>query len=209
MSRIARLIAAGVLGGGAVTVSFTSAAVDARVRGAHATYATARTTSTEFDASGTETGFGQSTGFEITRALLKFDTSSIPDTATILSATLTLTATTDSSDTDFDVVIRKHDWSAQDPVSAGNREAAYDGVLAASSENSIWRNTSGIAVNTPYTSGALDTTRINKTGATYYSLISSRDIAGNQPAGNEFIVLALSENATAAYRPILNVTYRP
>lgn len=197
------------------TVRIQAGAASAKIEGTSAVYATARATSTGSATTDTDNGLGQENSaavFGVYRHFLVFDTSIIPDSATILKATLTLTCTTDSSTAaDFDVVIQKHDWSVQNPIGAGNREAAYDACLAATAESSIWRNTSGLVINTPYESGALDITRISKTGSTYYSLLSSRDVAGTAPgvATVEYLVMAMDENATPAYRPTLNVTYLP
>jgi len=180
-----------------------------RVRGNNATYSTARSTSTYQDAT-CQCGQTLSGGiYYIDRVVLKFDTSIIGASSTITQVNLTLTATTDSSTTDFDVDIVKYNWSASDPISDGNRETVYDGILAADADDNIWRNTSGISINTPYTSGNLNTAWINKTGYTYYGLLSNRDRdgSGTAPTGNESIVFAAVNNATEAYRPTLTVVY--
>ena len=111
---------------------------------------------------------------------------------------------------DFDVVIKKVDWSAQDPLTNATREAAWDACLAAAADTNIWRNTSGMSENTPYTSGELDTTWLNLGGYTYYGLMSSRDVANSAPGlGSEFIFPASGIHATASYRCILIVDYTP
>jgi len=114
----------------------------------------------------------------------------------------------DYSPVDFDVEIVKQDWSAQDPIGAGNMEAAYDNCLAGVLD-AIWRNTAGISIGTQYTSPNLDISRINKTGLTYYSLRSSRDKNAVPPTGEdtETIILATANHATPAYRPVLTVLY--
>jgi hypothetical protein len=147
------------------------------------------------------------------RSYLNFDTSAITDTYVVTQANLKLVCTNDYSDAyDPDIVIRKQDWSSQNPIAAGNREAAYDGCLAATSDDNIWRNTLGMSLNTQYTSGNLSTSWINKAGLTYYSLLSSNDRDGNDPTvtgSNAYIILATPSNTTPAYRPVLTVLYSP
>jgi len=147
----------------------------------------------------------------IWRMFLKFDTSSLGASSIITSVKLRLTAKSDNSSTDFDVQIVKQDWSSQDPIATGTREAAYDGCLAGTADNNIWRNTSGMSVDTPYESGELDTTWVNKTGNTYYSLRSSRDYAGTTPTKSipptEEIEIYTSESTTSSYRPYLVIEY--
>jgi hypothetical protein len=147
--------------------------------------------------------------YYVYRSFCKFNTSAIPDSDVVTQVNLGLTCKTDSSGTNFDVIIRKHNWSASDPIDHGNRETAYDGCLAATSDDNIWRNTNGMAVNTKYMSGNLSTTWVSKTGTTYYSLINSDD-ANNAGPGfdtNQFIAICSQENTTAEYRPVLTVLY--
>lgn len=188
---------------------FTSVAADAEVWGYNSVYATARGTATGSNTTSTQyTGQIFAAGnYQINRTFLKFDTSSIGTGNTVNYANLTLTATGDESTTDLDVQIVKQDWSAQDPISSSNRDAAYDNCLSGTADDSIWRNSAGMSTNTPYASGNLSGAWINRTGATYYCLRSSRDLAGTTPTGAERVRIALSENATPSYRPILAVTY--
>jgi hypothetical protein len=192
---------------------FAGDAANGTIEGTSTTYATARSTSTSFFSTGTynlDIGqrYNSSTGYYfVWRSYLVFDTSGIPDTSTITQVNLKLVCIADSSTADFDVVIKKQDWSAQNPLSDANREAAFDGCLAATSDDNIWRNTSGMSSNTQYTSGNLATAWINLTGSTYYSLISSEDIANSTPTGYERISLGGQENPDAPYRPVLTVLY--
>jgi hypothetical protein len=158
----------------------------------HIWYPTAHTTS---DSGGAAIDCGQRVElnhYYIYRSMLKFDTTSVPDgiTSTITQVNLAMECSADASDTDFDVNILKHDWSAEDPIdSAGKRETTYDACIAATPDSSIWRNTSGMAEHTLYTSGNLATSWIDKGGYTYYSLHSSRDKNEDQPTGAEWIVI--------------------
>jgi hypothetical protein len=141
------------------------------------------------------------------RTHVKFNTSTIDDSVTITQANLTLTCITDNSSVDFSVAIQKQDWSSQDPPGEGNKLALYNGCLSANSDDSAWRNTNGMSTNTPYTSGNLSTAWINKTGYTYYGLISQEAIDNSAAQAAEWIILANEANATESYRPKLTVTY--
>jgi len=55
----------------------------------------------------------------------------------------------------YDTEIVKADWSAYDPITNGNMDAAYDLVDSADLD-AVLTNSSGVTVNTAYTSGALD-----------------------------------------------------
>ena len=186
---------------------FTAGSSFGRVRGGNASFSTARSTSSSSSASGDSQTLGMQPGYYIDRYFLQFVTSPIPDDASIDQVNFTSVCVGDWSTDDFDVQIVKQNWSAQDPIAAGTREAAYDGCLAGTADDSIWRNTSGMSLNTQYTSGNLSTAWINKTGNTYYSLRSAEDFNNSSPTSNEFISLATQEHATEAYRPILTVTY--
>ena len=167
---------------GIYAIAATSAT---RVYGQNAAYVTAKSTSSGFDAG---TYIGQNYGDGIYTCLityLKFATSTVLDS--VASVTLSFQVGTDQSATDFDVQIVKYDWSASDPIAAGNRETVYDGAKAASLDLSIWRNTSGMSTGTIYTSGLLDPSWVNKSGSTYYALMSKRHRDETTPTGSEYI----------------------
>ena len=184
---------------------FASGASYGTVRGANATYSTAHSTAALSYVN--RLYVGQTTSFICYRGYLKFDTSSIPDTDTVDQVILRMVALTDQSTADFDVQIVKYNWSAQDPLASGNMEAAYDGCLAANADDSIWRNTNGMSINTQYTSGNLSTAWVNKTGTTYYGLRSNLDANATQPSALQNVILATPDDATANYRPCLIVDY--
>src|SRR3972149_10914771 len=115
---------------------------DAQVYGIHASsYATARSTSQN-----TTTGSSFSASqnwnaqYEVYRGFIKFDTSVIPDSATILSVKLRLSVYAkliSGGGTNYDVIIKKYDWSGSDPISSANKETVYDGALAAATDDNI------------------------------------------------------------------------
>lgn len=188
---------------------FAGSTADCRVYGSDPTYATARSTSTDYNDSLTTLAVGQipQNGYVVNRAFLLFPTSTIGADSTVSQANLKLTAITDNSVTDFDLQIVKQDWSAQNPIGPSGQEAAFDNCLSGTADDNIWRNSSGLSVNTQYTSGNLSTAWIAKTGTTYYSLRSARDYAGITPTVEERLFMASANNATTDYRPVLTVLY--
>lgn len=185
---------------------------DGFVGGENATYATARSTATSVDTDGDYIQVGQSGLLinRIWRSFLKFDTSSIPTDATIDQVNMRLVCSADGSTTDFDVQIIKQDWSAYYPLSSTNMDDAFDACLAGTTDTAIWRNTSGMSVDTVYESGNLDTTWVDVTGDTYYSLISSEDRGNSEPDGNEYIrIYSADYRGNSAVRPQLVIKYTP
>jgi len=142
---------------------------------------------------------------DIMRSFLYFDTSGIPDDATILSAKIRLKTYSDKSDTDFNIVIRRNEAGTypSDPLVTSDFDYTFyvsDGgsinsadLAAVDSLNYIHLNDTGL-------------TWINKTGVTKLALISSRDINVNDPSGKEYIGFYAQE-ATGASIPQLSVTY--
>lgn len=196
---------------------YASSTSDGEVSGASTvSYATARGTSTGANIVSGYAWLGQTrvvisktTTYTCYRAFFRFDTSAIGSGSTVTQVNLTLVPVTDGSDTDFNVVINKQDWSSQVELtdSTAKREEAYDNCLSGTADDNIWRSTSGISINTQYTSGNLSNAWVSRTGYTYYSLISSRDVAGTAPTGYEYIVVGCKEHTTSSYRPFLTVTY--
>ena len=198
---------------------FAGSAADGFVSSESLNYTTARNTSADFNITETVLYCGQQmpgTYYYLYRSGLKFDTSTIGAGSMVTQVNLKLVVTAyfnsyEGQSAYFDLVIRKFDWSAQEPISAGTRESFFDGCLAADSDDAIWQNSEGLAVNNQYSSGNLSTTWVNKSGSTYYGLISSRDVAGTSPGTGggkyEGFSLGSANNATEAYRPVLSVTY--
>jgi hypothetical protein len=188
---------------------FAGNAADDYVYGYNATYATAHNTA--YGNRGTWTGIyvGQTKPLEygVYRGFLSFVTSAIGSGQTITQVNLQLVCITDDSTTNFDVSIVKADWSGQNPIGAGNLDAAFDVSHDATAETNIWRNTNGMSTNTAYVSGNLDTTWPKPLGTTYYSLRSAKDIAATAPTNSERITVGAFENTTASYRPVLTVLY--
>lgn len=190
---------------------YSGTTADGQILGESSGYSTARNTATSLQVTATTMLVGQAYGsstYTVARAFLKIDTSGIPDTDTVSQVNLKMVVVNENSTQDFSIVIRKYDWSTRDPIAAGNMEANYDGCLAATSDDNIWRNTAdGVVVNTQYSSGNLNTAWVSQTGYTYYGLLSSRDISSSAPVGSEAENFATQNHATTAYRPVLTVTH--
>lgn len=190
-------------------VDFPCMAVDGYVYGQSSVYSGSHSTSAGFDSISNYAYVGQTyiaPNYYCMRGYLKFNTTTLSAAATILQANIIMVCTIDDSAVDFDLDIIKYDWSSYDPVAAGNRETVYDGILAGT-KDVTWRNSSGISLNTQYTSPDLDTAWINPGGYTYYALRSSRDFSTSTPSGGERIAVATQDNATSSYRPVLRISY--
>ncbi len=194
---------------------FAGTTADGSVSGSGLTYTGARNTA---DAVGTTQVAGTvgqklvSVTYTVLRSFLEFTTSSIPDSAVINQVNLTMVMITDNSAVDFTTNVIDYNWNANDPLTTSNMEAAYDGCLAATSDNS-WKNSSNVVINTQYASANLSTSWITKDtsygGSTYYCLSSNKDTNNTAPAGREDINLATADNTNAAYKPFLTITYQP
>lgn len=189
---------------------FAPVTAGGQIFGLNATYLTARSTPTGFDTAATTMNVGQrfvTPNYRVFRAFIKFDTSTIGADSTVTQVNLRMgLANANGSDEDFDIQIVKHDWSSQDPITTDNMNTAFDACLAGTADSSIFFNTSNFSSN--QLSGDLDTSWINKTGNTYYSLRSSRDVNGDVPTGNEYITFYSANYTTTPSRRIyLVVTY--
>ncbi|MCW5874162.1 MAG: hypothetical protein KIS88_05900 [Anaerolineales bacterium] len=187
---------------------------DAYISSFAGNYATSRATSTSFEFGTADMYVGQAYESAIPRyytfrSVMKFSLASLNPLAVIFAAALHIACMVDASSVaDFDVQILKQDWSAQDPLSNGNREAVYDACLAGSTD-AVWRNTAGLATGSLLSSAPLDVSWLAPGGLAYYSLRSSRDAAGIPPAsnGDEYVRLAAGAHSTPALRPVLMVDY--
>jgi len=122
--------------------------------------------------------------YSVQRTAIQFDTSSIPDDATVTQANLSVTTLSYgwNAGVDFIAHVVKHTWTGD-----YWGDTNFDAILAADFE-AVLLDTADITGGTfKSTSDNLDTTRINKTGYTQYGLISKNDRDNNAPSGSEFL----------------------
>jgi len=141
------------------------------------------------------------------KTVVSFDTSAIPDGATILSATLRLRRGTVSGTNPFTTYgtcwadVQTGGFSGSTTLQTDDFQAAATAVQAASLSNA--------AANGDWSEGSLNAAglaAINKTGTTQLRVYFSLD--DNDDGHNDFIGWYSGENGTAANRPQLVVTYQ-
>jgi hypothetical protein len=141
------------------------------------------------------------------KTVVSFDTSSIPDGATIVSATLRLRRGTLSGTNPFTTHgtcwadVQPGGFSGSTTLQNGDFEAAATAVQAASLTNA--------ATDGAWSEGTLNAAglaAVNKTGATQLRIYFALD--DNDDTGNDFLGYYSGDNATAANRPQLVVTYQ-
>lgn len=191
---------------------YSANTADGYVGATSSVYSTARSTATLSDV-GSLILYVQNTvdsgTYYVNRGLLKFDTSGIPDGDTVSNVVMSLYLSSKTTTPNWDVQIVKCDWSSQDPISSGNRDAAFDSILSSALDDNIWKNTSAITGGNTYQSGSLNTAWVSKTGYTYYGLINANDRSNAAgPTTYQQIIIATQE-ATAGQRPYLTVTHAP
>lgn len=142
--------------------------------------------------------------YSVYRSYLEFSTSSLSG-STILTATLYLKLSGDTSDTDFMVRIYDYNWLS--PLGGLNRETNYDGPLITAADTT-WRSTYQISLNTYYSASVM-TTSINTGGNSHYALLSWRDVNNTSPVANEYVTFYSGDTLLNTNRPYLNITYIP
>jgi hypothetical protein len=141
------------------------------------------------------------------KAVVSFDTSAIPDGATILSATLRLLRGTVSGTNPFTthgtcwVDVQTGGLSGSTALQTGDFQSTATAVQAASLSNA--------ASNGTWSTGSLNAAglaAINKTGTTQLRVYFNLD--DNDDTGNDYIGYDSGDNTTSANRPQLVVTYQ-
>jgi len=141
------------------------------------------------------------------KTVVSFDTSSIPDGATILSATVRLRRGTVSGTSPFTTHgtcwadVQTGSFSGSTTLQTGDFQAAATAVQAASLSNA--------ASNGSWSEGSLSAAglaAISKTGTTQLRVYFNLD--DNDDTGNDYIGYYSGDNTTAANRPQLVVTYQ-
>jgi hypothetical protein len=142
------------------------------------------------------------------KSLVSFDTSSIPDTATITSATLRLVRGTSSGTNPFTT----HGSCVADIVTGGfggSTAFAFSDWEAAATATNV-ATMSNPTANGSASTGTLNAAgraAVNKTGTTQLRVYCTLD--DNDNLAYDYIGFYPGENATAANKPQLIVTYQP
>ena len=141
------------------------------------------------------------------KAVVSFDTAAIPDGATIVSATLRLRRGTLSGSNPFSTHgacradVQTGGFSGSTTLQTGDFQAAATAVQAASLSNA--------AANGDWSEGSLNAAglaAVSKTGTTQLRVYFALD--DNDDTSNDYIGYYSGDNATAANRPQLVVTYQ-
>jgi carboxypeptidase T len=141
------------------------------------------------------------------KAVVSFDTSAIPDGATILSVTLRLRRGTLSGTNPFTthgtcwVDVQTGGFSGSTALEVGDFQAVATAVQVASLSNAT--------ANGNWSEGSLNAAglaAINKTGTTQLRVYFNLD--DNDDSGNDYIGYYSGDNTTSANRPQLVVTYQ-
>jgi len=140
---------------------------------------------------------------DVYRGFLFFDTSALPDTATITATSLKLYGKTDSSTTDFFITVQSGmPTYPHDPLVSGD----FDMTNYAGDGGSLTTNGFSVAGYNTITLNSTGRGWISKTGTTKLCLRSGRDIGDANPTGNEYVVIYAADKADG-YVPYLQVTF--
>jgi hypothetical protein len=150
---------------------------------------------------------GDSTGDRQYKSVISFDTSPIPDDATIVAATLRLRRGTANGTNPFTTHgacradVRTGRFSGSAKLQPGDFQAPATAVQAASLSNA--------AANGAWSEGSLNAAglaALDQTGTTQFRVYF--DLDDNDDKGNDYIGYYSGNNTTAANRPQLVVTYQ-
>ncbi len=148
-----------------------------------------------------------SSGYTIYRGYYEFNTTGIPDDATITEARIFLNEELVSNDYDFNVSIYHYNWSSplcnsqySNWVGAYGASASFEGILVDTADGwtgDTWKNIS------------LNTSRINPGDYTRYSIVSEEDVNNNVPPDNTeaWVCPNSADTAGTTEDPYLSITY--
>lgn len=144
------------------------------------------------------------TTFGCSALFLAFDTSAIPDTDTISSATLFVRQTNNAGEGLRSFSVLQTSQASATALATSD----YDNRGLGGSEGIDSRETMNTA-NSDHTMtlNATGIGWISKTGYSLFGITSSYEIDNTTPTVRNYTRLAHSENTTAAYRPLLSVTH--
>jgi hypothetical protein len=199
-----------------LNATFYSSSSDGNVSQSDAIYLTAHdATSGNVDDTSTSLWIGQhwnatENKYYVYRGYVFFDTSSLPDGATIVSVTLSLYGSQDlSTNAEFNLIIQNGQ-----PDSPHNPLNEYDYYYDNYTGSGGYLSTTSF-ITTGYNNITMNATGlgwINKTAATKLCIRSSRDISSTTPGPpmvmdrNEYVVV-YAQDGGASYIPKLHITY--
>jgi hypothetical protein len=189
-----------------IAIEIPSTANNVRLVGTNAVYETARTICTGLYNTSAIVGQFKPSFYGLFRSFLSFNTAVVPVGAKIVKVNLRTACSSDSSMTDFDVEIVEQNWQANDPITTSNRNDVYNDCIG-TAPSFLWKNTSGMSINTAYVGADMTPNYVNLTGITYYSIRSKNDKDSVTPVGDEYITLTVYNNAVEALRPALLIEY--
>jgi hypothetical protein len=183
---------------------------DGFIYGQNASFATARSTVTYFDNTYSEvyvSTYLNAGQYVVQRGFWKFNTSTIGARNIVTQVNGKYTISSVGGTPYQKVYLHDYDWSANDPITAPNCPTSYAGALT-STQDALWKDTTGLSVGTQYASSNLNTSWVNKSGNTYYAMLCDSDLNSAAPLGINAANIASQNHTTAGYRPILTVLYR-
>jgi hypothetical protein len=196
---------------GAVDPNYTALAYDGFIIGTDAVYNTAWTKANGdvVSSAGIATvGQYNSTNYYIDKAFLYYDTTPLPATVSILSASLYLYGRVDASIVDFNLTIQQGSgiYPSNYPDTDNNGLAVGDYDKSQYSGDGGHFDTSGWATSA-YNVIPLNSTGIGyivPEGITKLAIRSSREISGTAPSGYEYVTF---DTYGESYPPLLEITY--
>lgn len=193
---------------GTYNKTFASSTSDGYAYSSSATYNTAWTATTgTVSASATTLNIGQSlyiSDYTIHRGFLFFDTSSLPDGATVTAASLCLYVVTDYSVANFNVTVQSGmPTYPNDPLATSDYNKAYYSGCGGSKDTSTITSTGAYWNITMNSTGMA---WVSKTGSTKLCLRDYNDTTGVAPTGDQYIIID-TRNAGRYFAPLLVLTY--
>jgi hypothetical protein len=147
--------------------------------------------------------------YEGYEGFLSFDTSAIPNNATITNVELGMYGSTDNSTQDFTVVVKAYDWGTSLTTADYVAGASLTGLGGAGTELLLYTTLNGwstSAYNICSDGGAV-CSAINKSGITRFILYSDRFANNNTPTTFEQVQMHSGNQTGTERRPKLTITY--
>jgi hypothetical protein len=183
-------------------IDITGSTADGYIEGASGA------TSTTYDSSSSTMNVGGrnvSGSIKVWRGYVKFNTSSLGPASAVERANLQMFPSGLNDDVAWTIYVRQYNWSANDPMATGTREAAWDGLAGAA--NSAELATSADPAGTPVVSEDLPTEWVELEGNTYYGLWCDQETypyPSNQGGQHQY---STAEHSTPSQRPMLMIEY--